>query len=83
MNERIRELSSQAHEYARAYVADCKTYGHYMEQNELEQQFERKFAELLIRECANIAREADSVNVFGAGFGYEIATDIEQRFDIL
>lgn len=82
MNERIRELASQAHEYARAYVADCKTYGHYMDQNELEQQFERKFAELLIRECANIAREADSFNVFGAGIGYEIADNIEQHFGV-
>jgi hypothetical protein len=53
-----------------------------MDSDELEQQFERKFAELLIRECASIAREADSVNVFGAGFGYEIADNIEQQLGI-
>lgn len=82
MNERIKELASQAHEYARNYVVDCKTYGHYMDHNELEQQFERKFAELLIRECANIARAADDVNVFGAGTGYEIAYDIEQQLGV-
>lgn len=82
MNERVQELAAQAHEYARNYVEDCKTYGHYMDSDELEQQFERKFAELLIRECASIAREADSVNVFGAGFGYEIADNIEQQLGI-
>ena len=51
MNERIKELSSQARDYAREYVADCKQYGYYMEHNEFDLQFEAKFAKLLIQEC--------------------------------
>jgi len=55
MNERIRELSSQARDYARGYVAECKQYGYYMEHNEYDLQFEAKFAELIIKECADYA----------------------------
>ena len=54
MNKRIKELSEQAWEYARSYVADCKHYGYYMEHNELQDQFEQKFAELIVNECAMI-----------------------------
>lgn len=42
--------------------------------------FARKFAELIVNECMAIAREADEVNPFGAGFGFAIAKDIEERF---
>ena len=51
MNERIKELSSQARDYASEYVADCKRYGYYMEHNEYDLRFEAKFAELIIKEC--------------------------------
>ena len=56
MNERIDELVTQARKYARDYVADCKHYGHYMEHNELEVKFEEKFAELIVRECADFIK---------------------------
>ena len=52
MNERTKELTEQARKYARDYVAECKHYGHYMEQNEYELRFEEKFVELVVRECA-------------------------------
>lgn len=55
MNERIRELAEQARKYARDYVTECKHYGHYMEHNEYELRFEEKFAELIVRECADVA----------------------------
>ena len=51
MNERIQQLAEQARKYARDYVAECKHYGHYMEQNEYELRVEQKFAELIVREC--------------------------------
>jgi hypothetical protein len=54
MNERINELSSRARDYAREYVADCKQYGYYMEHNEYDLQFEAKFAELIVKECAQV-----------------------------
>jgi hypothetical protein len=51
MNKRIQELSSQARDYTREYVADCKQYGYYMEHNEYDLQFSEKFALLIVREC--------------------------------
>jgi hypothetical protein len=54
MNERIKELAVQAKEYARSHVADCRRFGYYMEYNEYELRFEKKFAELLVRECAEV-----------------------------
>ena len=56
MNERIQQLAEQARKYARDYVAECNHYGHYMEQNEYELRFEQTFAELIVRECADIAK---------------------------
>lgn len=54
MNERIKELTEQAREYARQYVAHCRTYGYYMEYNEEQTQFEGKFAELIVKECVKV-----------------------------
>ena len=51
MNEQIRELAVQAKEYARSHVADCRRFGYYMEYNEYELRFEKKFAELIVKEC--------------------------------
>lgn len=58
MNERIRELSSQARDYAREYVADCKRYGYYMEHNEYDLRFEVKFAELIVLESCGVVSNA-------------------------
>ncbi len=57
MNERIKLLAEQARTYARDYVAECKHHGYYMEHNELEVKFEEKFAELIVRECAEFLEE--------------------------
>lgn len=54
MNERIQELSSQARDYAREYVADCKQYGYYMDHIDYDLRFEAKLAELIVRECIDI-----------------------------
>ncbi len=51
MNERIQELAVQAKEYARSHVEDCRRFGYYMEYNEYELRFEKKFAELIVGEC--------------------------------
>jgi hypothetical protein len=53
MNERIQLLAEQARTYARYYVAECKCHGYYMEHNELEVRFEKKFAELIVKACAS------------------------------
>ena len=82
MNERIRELSKQAWEYARECVADCKFYGYYMEHNELQLQFESKFAELIVKECAEVCYH-HSKAAGGAdtefGYGYKDCGDDVKR----
>ena len=79
MNERIRELVEQAivdvdvvyednplnEELAKMYIPDC---------------FAEKFAELIVRECINIACEYDKPKLSGPGLA--IASNIESHFDI-
>ena len=72
MNERIQELAVQAKEYARSHVADCRRFGYYMEYNEYELRFEKKFAELIVRECARIVNENDCEgSIVGDGMLFE------------
>lgn len=52
--DKIKKLAEQAMEYSRDYVAECKHYGYYMEHDEFDVRFKEKFAELIVRECANI-----------------------------
>ena len=47
MNERIRELAKQARQIGE--------YGNYGQIQLSTQQFEQKFAELIVRECASLA----------------------------
>jgi hypothetical protein len=54
MDNLIQQLSNRAKEYARDYILDAKQYGYYTEENEFEIRFEKKFAELIIRECAGL-----------------------------
>jgi len=42
----------------------------------------QEFAKLIIKECMNVARNADDVNVHGVGFGYSIAMDISDHFGV-
>ena len=61
MNERIRELARQAR-------YDSKNEKHYLERvhnreitlDEYQEIYDKKFAELLVRECAGIAAGSDS-----------------------
>jgi hypothetical protein len=75
MNERIQELAVQAKEYARSHVADCRRFGYYMEYNEYELRFEKKFAELIVKECVGIADEYD-------GVGSTIVNRIKEHFGV-
>ena len=69
MNERIREL---------AVEAGYKPIGTFAD--ELMEIYNKKFAELLIRECINIAYEYDKPKLSGPGLA--IASNIESHFDI-
>ena len=73
MNQRIRELSEQAREYA--------TTRHPVSNIVLSvnsEKFEEKFAELIVRECANLARH-DAVRKMS---GDDIAGMIEMHFGV-
>ena len=78
MNERIKELAVQAKEYARSHVADCRRFGYYMEYNEYELRFEKKFAELIVAECA----EACEKNSYLALNGWQRAKQIREHFGV-
>ena len=69
MNERIRELAEQC-------TVSCID-GRGVELNEIDVE---KFAELIIRECINIAYEYDKPKLSGPGLA--IASNIESHFDI-
>jgi len=70
MNERIRELEDQASQYASRETTDL---------DEWEFIFRKKFAELIVRECANIACEHMELN---EGTDYNIGSKIKQHFGV-
>jgi len=69
MNERIIKLYEQAQD--EIVDSDCADYY---------ERIQLKFAELLIRECINIAYEYDKPKLSGPGLA--IASNIESHFDI-
>ena len=52
MNERIKELAEQARKHASEYVED-----------EVEMQFHKKFAELIVRECMKVCKKTEQYEV--------------------
>jgi hypothetical protein len=66
MNDRIKELAEQAEKYA-----DANFKGEHF----WTQAYESKFAELIVRECANIADEYD-------GAGSTIVSRIKKHFEV-
>jgi hypothetical protein len=71
MNEQIQALALQAEDYADSIVDQG---------GEFHTAYTKKFAELLIRECINIACEYDKPKLSGPGLA--IASNIESHFDI-
>ena len=63
MNQRIRELAEQARQIGE--------YGNYGQIQLSTQQFEQKFAELIVRECAEICLEANDHKNILRHFGVE------------
>lgn len=56
MNKLVERLSSEAAQYARDYVAECKHYGYWMEPNEYDIQYRDKLLELFVTECVKVCR---------------------------
>jgi hypothetical protein len=60
MNERIKELALQARKYAQQYVNESVIpYG--KTASEFRRIFESKFAELIVRECADFVSETATI----------------------
>jgi len=77
MNERIQELAEESGLYHQ--LASGAPYPSAMTAEECNSSY-NKFAELLIRECINIAYEYDKPKLSGPGLA--IASNIESHFDI-
>ena len=58
MNERIKELAEQAEVWANQFE---EHWGDGPDTNEL---FKEKFAELIVKECANVAAEHDALDIY-------------------
>jgi hypothetical protein len=83
MNERIKELAVQAKEYARSHVADCRRFGYYMEYNEYELRFEKKFAELIVRECIKICSDVEADTEMNLSDGALVCmAEIKEHFGV-
>ena len=75
MNERIKELAEQATEH------DYTTWDSYNQKELVYYKFnQEKFAELIVRECANVAYQYDEPKMSGPGM--IIAGRIEQHFGV-
>ena len=72
MNERIRELEQQAEKFVMSIPAS-------LDINEHTAVFNEKFAELIVRECADIACEHMELN---EGTDYNIGSKIKQHFGV-
>ena len=69
MNERIKELSKQAGDYVNEVYTGpvrSKTPGKIWEDGHIgwHTQFNEKFAELIVRECANVAADHDALDIY-------------------
>ncbi len=74
MNERIQELAKQADSYAVQMNPEEDSYGRPTNPRKYKLDRDTKFAELIVRECANIVNELDRE--------YHIAYELLQRFGV-
>jgi hypothetical protein len=73
MNERIKELAEQARKYA------WENETHWSANAEREALFEEKFAELIVKECAQVAFEGDLKRAIGQWGSH---SDILKHFEV-
>jgi hypothetical protein len=78
MNERIRELYKQAAQFGQDdYNNRRRNRGPLYEEDELTNIVNQKFAELIVRECANVCQQ------FGnGGSGYTLSSEIREHFGV-
>lgn len=86
MNERIKELIKQADTYAYNMNPEQDSYGRSANPKKFQQDRDAKFAELIIRECAQVCVEVGDANSdiypeFGNG-AYFSANRVKQHFGV-
>jgi len=74
MNERIRELAEQAHEYADNRARENITVNYF-------DIFDQKFAELIVRECVRHFNE-DYHRDFDTNWREDLSKSIQQHFGV-
>ena len=90
MNERIKQLALEAGEYVnKVYTGPVrsKTPGKIWEDGHIDwhTQFNEKFAELIVQECMDIARQVGNISDpedFALDRCYEIEQKIQDRFGV-
>ena len=82
MNERIRELAEQAHCYACEYAQqpDYNPHNPY-NQGMYKQRYDRKFAELIVRECLTKI-ENEAAQYHEPVWAFELVNDIKDHFGV-
>jgi uncharacterized protein YaiL (DUF2058 family) len=63
MNERFRELREQAFDWVQYQLSTAGSDYPVMQAEQLEM-INQKFAELIVRECANVAAEHDALDIY-------------------
>ena len=80
MNERIQQLAEQAEIYAGELIDEGADY------NQYPRYYTEKFAELIVRECMDIARNVGNISKFDLDLApdrcYEIEQRIQDRFGV-
>lgn len=75
MNQKIKELAVEADNYAYKMNPEQDSYGRSANPQEFQRDRYTKFAELIVKECADVARQQ-------ADRSYMIHTAIKQHFGI-
>jgi hypothetical protein len=79
MNERIKELAAQVEKY----ISTTNFEGMPEDEMTYDKIFQKKFAELIVRECINEIHDADVGDLKGRGYYLDkVAEHIENHFGV-
>ena len=84
-NETIKKIEKLAKDYTKQYKKEMHSRGYY--HDDLTEVFNQKFAELIVRECADICEKdgrwwADQGYLMEAGEAGSLATQIKEHFGV-
>ena len=82
MNELIRQFAAQANSYAISMNPEQDSYGRSANPTRFQQDRDRKFAELIIKECANVVDEKTEDTGSGVAAGWCEGLDLLKHFGV-